>query len=99
RVVGLLVVEDAAPAASDRPPVEVADLADGADSLLDIGLIPVMAVGELDRRADVGADVDLRLGRGAGATAARESRQSDQNQGGSGRPGRKPGAPGPPAGR
>lgn len=62
QVVGLLVVEDRPPAGSHRTARELADLPDGADPLLYACLVPVVAVGELDGRVDVRADVDLGLG-------------------------------------
>src|SRR3954453_9630193 len=76
QVVRLLVVEDGAGArwrrgvvSHDRAAREVLELLDRPQPLLGVGLIPVVAVGEGDRLADVGSHVDLRLGPGAAAAA------------------------------
>jgi hypothetical protein len=80
KVVGLLVVEDGARSgrgvgvvADDGAAGEPLQLADGPEPLLGVRLIPVIAVGQGDRLADVRADVDLRLGAGATTAASAQS--------------------------
>src|SRR3954452_13149475 len=75
-VIGVLVVEDGAGPGRrvrivphHRSAGEPLELRDRAEALLGVRLVPVVAVGQADRLADVGADVDLGLGGGAGAAA------------------------------
>jgi len=78
-VIGLLVVEDGAgprrrrgAVADHRAAREVLELLDRPEPLLGVRLVPVVAVGEGDRLADVGPDVDLRLGSGAAPQPANQ---------------------------